>query len=177
MATYVIYDMSTGDPLGIYTADSPRSDGIQSEGRTLRHARLPEGVDPNFSHPEEIEGEWVAVQDADAPPPPAPVVPDMHAIVTARIEESMRFGQTLIRDFAVENVLMGITQMGMTNVVRKTMLEVGAALTTGSLYDAIAEAKAIPAEKKNNIFVNDTRLLTFVNRIEDFLGIPRSTSL
>lgn len=176
MATFVVYDKSTNLPLGIYDAPEVDESRLQSS-RLLQHARLPNGVEAAFSHPELVEGEWLAVANPDAPPPPAPVTPDMNAIVTARIEESMAFGQRLIRDFAVENVLMGITQMGLTNTVRKTMLEVGAALTTGSLYDAIAEAKLIPAEKKNNIFVNDTRLLKFINKIEDFLGIPRSNSV
>lgn len=87
------------------------------------------------------------------------------------------FGLSIIDQFAAENILLGITQAGMTNQVRKNTAQVIAALSTGSLYDAIYEARQIPAEAKDPVFVTDARLLTFVNIIEEYLGAPKSTSL
>ena len=45
------------------------------------------------------------------------------------------------------------------------------------LYDAIAEAKAVPDEAKDPVFLTNARLLAFVNKIEAHLGLAASTSL
>jgi hypothetical protein len=88
-----------------------------------------------------------------------------------------QFGQTIIDEFAAENVLLGITQAGKTGFVRKACREVTDALMTGSLYDALTEVRALPPEVKDPVFLSDVRLLALVNRVEDYLKIPRSTSL
>jgi hypothetical protein len=88
-----------------------------------------------------------------------------------------QFGQTIIDEFAAENVLLGITQAGKTGFVRKACREVTDALMTGSLYDALTEVRALPPEVKDPVFLSDTRLLSLMNRVEDYLKIPRSTSL
>jgi hypothetical protein len=93
------------------------------------------------------------------------------------LKPAIAFGQQLIQTFSAENIAMGITQRGMTAQVISATAEVISALQSGSLYDAIAKTKAIPADKKDSIFVTDERLLTFINKIEDYLGITRSTSL
>jgi hypothetical protein len=51
------------------------------------------------------------------------------------------------------------------------------ALQTGSLYEAIANAKAVPSGNKDATFITDVRILSFVNKIESYLGITLSTSL
>ena len=102
---------------------------------------------------------------------------DTKLYIQSVIQNSINFGNKLISEFAAENVMMGITQDGMTGPVRKRMSEVVNALNTGSLYDAIAEAKAVPSEHKDVKYITDTRLLQFVNKIETYLGLPLSTSL
>jgi hypothetical protein len=102
---------------------------------------------------------------------------NMTEIVKNTVKNATSFGSELMIDFATENVLMGIAQDGMTSTVRKNMEQVILALTTGSLYDAITEAKSIPSEKKDYKYITDVRLLNFINKIEDYLGIPRSTTL
>lgn len=87
------------------------------------------------------------------------------------------FGNDIIDDFAAENILLGITQAGLTNHIRKTCREVTDALRSGSLYDALYEVRQIPAEAKDSTFLTDARLLAFVNKIEAYLGLPLSTSL
>jgi hypothetical protein len=99
------------------------------------------------------------------------------SIKTGILSPAISFGQELIITFAAENIGMGITQAGMTTTVRTVTADIVNALTTGSLYDAITAAKAVPEESYDPTFVTAARLLTFVNRIEDYLAIPRSTSL
>lgn len=98
-------------------------------------------------------------------------------VVVSIITNAIIFGAALMTEFAAENVAMGITQEGMTGTVRKNMTEIINALQTGSLYDVIDEVRAIPAEKKDPKYITDARLLLFVNKIEDYLGKPRSSSL
>jgi hypothetical protein len=92
-----------------------------------------------------------------------------------RIEDAMNFGSKIMVEFTTENIIMGITQDGKTSSVRKTLSEVIICLSTGSLYDAIAEIKAIPADKKDIKYLTNERLTIFVNKIEDYLQIPRTT--
>ena len=107
------------------------------------------------------------------------IPPQANAIDTIKIvvAKATAFGQGLMAEFAAENVLMGITAEGMTGTVRKNMSQVISALQTGSLYDAITETKAIPANQKDSKYITDARLLQFVNKIEVYLGIPLSTNL
>lgn len=177
MATYVIYDMSTLRVMGIYSAESAQSEGVASEGRTLRHARVPVGVDIAFSHPEQVEGEWVAVTNPDAPPPTPVPSPDMVAITEGLVKNAIDFGWQVLVQFAAENVRMGVTQAGKTKHIRETLQSVILCLLSGSLYDAIAEAKAVPDEAKDPVFLTNARLLAFVNKIEAHLGLAASTSL
>lgn len=93
------------------------------------------------------------------------------------VKSAIAFGQKILEEMSYENVMLGITQAGMTNQVRKRTAEVTSALATGSLYDAIFEARQIPAEDKDATFITDVRLLAFVNKIETYLGIELSTSL
>jgi len=163
--------------MGIYSAESAQGSGISSAGRTLRHARVPAGVDIAFSHPEEIDNEWVAVTNPDGPPPAAVLTPDMVAITEGLVKGAIDFGWQLLIQFAAENVRLGITQAGKTRHVREVLSPVIMCLLSGSLYDAIAEAKAVAEEDKDATFLNNTRLLAFVNKLETHLGMPLSTSL
>lgn len=57
------------------------------------------------------------------------------------------------------------------------MASVISALQSGSLYDAITEVRAIPAESKDDIFITNSRMLDVIHRIETYLGLPLSASL
>jgi len=87
------------------------------------------------------------------------------------------FGIELINSFATENILLGITAHNMTNTVRKNAAQIISALSTGSLYDAIDEARAIPLEHKDATFLTDARLLIMINKIETYFQLELSTSL
>jgi hypothetical protein len=90
---------------------------------------------------------------------------------------AMAMGAQIIKEFAAENIALGITQAGMTTRVRLVTGDIVNALSTGSLYDAITAARSIPAESKDPTFVTDVRLLTCVNKIETYLGLPLSSTL
>lgn len=92
-----------------------------------------------------------------------------------RAEDAVNFAQKLMIEFTTENIYMGITQDGMISAVRKSLSEVILCMITGSLYDAIAEVKAIPVEKKDPKYITNARLTAFVNKIEDYLLVPRTT--
>lgn len=99
------------------------------------------------------------------------------SIMTGVLTPAIAKGQELIVMFAAENISLGITQAGMTTQVRTVTAGVVSALSTGSLYDAITAARAIPPASYDSTFVTADRLLSFINKIEVYLGIPVSTSL
>jgi hypothetical protein len=93
------------------------------------------------------------------------------------LDPAMIFGLQTMKEFISENILLGITQMNMTSIVREYTGQIAEALNTGSLYDAINEMKAVPIEHKDAIFITDERLLRFVNKVENYLKIPLSETL
>lgn len=93
------------------------------------------------------------------------------------VQKATQFGSRVIQEFTVENIILGITADDMTKTVRQNMIEVLSALQTGSLYDAIDEAKSIPAPSKDAKYITDARLLSFINKIETYLEIPLSEDL
>lgn len=94
-----------------------------------------------------------------------------------RVLGALAKGQALIQEFITENLTLGITQAGKTKQVRQAMAEVTSCLMTGSLYDAIDELRLIPAEAKDDTFITDVRILNYINKIEEYLGIPLSTEV
>ena len=98
-------------------------------------------------------------------------------VIRLAVSNAIDFGNRTILDAITENVLLGITQAGMTHTVAKRMFEVNSALTSGSLYDAIHELKIVPEEHKDGVFISDDRLLSVVNKIETYLNIPLSVEL
>lgn len=173
---FAIYDEATNEVLGAYSSPAPDLSRLDN-GRPLRHARVPTGVQIAFSKPQQINGEWVAVEIPGAPPPFAPPPPDPVKLTEGAVAAAVAFGQQMLVRFAAENVRLGITQAGKTRQVRETLGDVVLCLLTGSLYDAMALVRAVPAEKKDDVFITDARLLSFINEIEAFLGMRKSTSL
>lgn len=96
------------------------------------------------------------------------------ALSAAQVEKIVRaaiaFGNELIVEFSTENIMLGITQDGMTKQVRQNMSEVISALITGSLYDAIDEVDAIPESAKDGKYITDERLQQYKAKIQEYLG-------
>lgn len=93
------------------------------------------------------------------------------------VSDATRFGQGLLVSFAAENVLMGITQEGKTGEVMDKLALVLPAVQAGSLYLAIERIRAIPSSEYDTKYVTAARLITFINKIETYLGMPLSNAL
>lgn len=201
MSKFLIYkkneDGSYAEKLGSYEADA-KDDSSAKRSYLLAepmasHFEMPEGADEDCcvlilvaaQEAQGVEGEEgyiPAVPEHYEVQEDAQMVSDKAAAsalasVQNALASAKSFGDALMNEFITENIMLGITQDNMTGTVRKNMSEVISALQTGSLYDAIAEAKAIPAEKKDVKYITDARLLSFVNKIETKLGIALSQSL
>jgi len=88
------------------------------------------------------------------------------------ISSAKTYGERLINDFTMENVMMGITSSGQTNTVRKALYETWQAIRTGSLHDAIYEAEQVT---RTSPFLTEARLRGFINKLESYLGLELST--
>lgn len=94
--------------------------------------------------------------------------------ITKIIDEASEFGMKVIMDYVKENVSLGITQLGLTNHIRKTCWQIGDALRTGSLYDAIYEIKQLDPNDFDQVILTPARILNLRNKIEEFLEISIS---
>lgn len=181
-------DGTYGEKLGSY--EGPKDDTsanrsyLQAEPMAS-HFELPEGMDEDCAVlvliPEiEVEGEIIPARyevQEDANKKAEKTQRAINQMIASKLDDAIAFGTELIKEFTRENIMLGITADNMTSVVRKTMSEVIIALQTGSLYDAIVEAKAIPADKKDAKYITDARLVQFINKIEAKLGLELSTLL
>ena len=103
----------------------------------------------------------------------APTAEQQAALV---IDNAKKFAKKAEDDFIAENLILGITPLGLTNHVRKTLREVGDALRTGSLYDAIYEISVVSNTTFDPVILTAARLLAFRNKIEEYLGLTLATS-
>lgn len=126
---------------------------------------FPATTDDSWTYIPAVEYSWEIVEDTEAI-----AAYEAQRALKQAVQGAINFGQQLLVDFAAENVAMGITQDGMTKSVRQKMSEITSALQTGSLYDAIEEIDAIPAEAKDAKYITDERLAAYKQRILDYLG-------
>lgn len=140
------------------------------------HVVLAEGMDKRWADIVQDEAGTISAVE-NAVNKAAAQLADAKAAVHGAVSRAIGFGQAVLTDFATDNVLLGITQDGKTGEVLTKMAGVMQALQSGSLYEAIARAKAIPEEDKDVKYITDARLLEFVNKIEAHLGIPASEEL
>lgn len=95
-------------------------------------------------------------------------------MVSTNINNAVIFGNKLINDAIVENVLLGITQLGKTKEVADYLHKLSHYLTTGSLYAAINEIDTlIAAGLPGNLspFVTLSRLNNYKSQIQGYLGL------
>jgi hypothetical protein len=97
--------------------------------------------------------------------------------VEKSIVDAMNFGTQCLREFSAQNVLLGITQAGMTGTVLTILQGVMQALLAGSLYEAMARVKAITPDQYDGTFLTAPRILNFLHKIEAYLGLPLTVSL
>lgn len=99
--------------------------------------------------------------------------PTLRDIISQKINDASVFGRTVILDFAVENVQMGITQANKTRDVSNYCANVQRYLESGSIYAAVAEideltAAGVPANLAP--FITADRLAIYKARLETWLS-------
>ena len=121
--------------------------------------------------------QWLDVAENGAPP-------DESTLATTVVNETPgksarnairgaeHFGHDLVERFAAENVVLGITQAGMTETVLDHMGPVTAAISTGSLYLARDRIDALIADtaKHDATYITPARLQAAKDEITAFLG-------
>lgn len=93
------------------------------------------------------------------------------------IQEATNFAYKLIRNFAAQNVLLGVTQANMTGTIINILAPTLVALQGGSLYEAINRLREVPPESYDATFITEPRILQTINAIESYLGIALSTEI
>lgn len=96
--------------------------------------------------------------------------------IKAAVNNAITFGNQIVVEFIVENVMLGITQLGLTSHVRKVTAPITSSLTTGSLYDAINEIVILNSVDFDSVIITPARILAFRNKIETYLKIPLATA-
>jgi len=89
--------------------------------------------------------------------------------VFQKVRQDALFGEQLLTEFAVENILAGITDENKASAVRKATAGVESALRSGFLNEAISEIEKISISDKDLKFLSEERLQKFKKRIEDRL--------
>lgn len=94
-------------------------------------------------------------------------------IVFSKINDAIVFGNRMIVQAAVENVLLGITQAGKTKDVSDYLSNLQMYLRSGSLYAAISEIDTLKAgsiPSGLSPWVTSARLDTYKTQIQAFLS-------
>ena len=144
---------------------------VQAAAKMGRHVRCV-GDDNVYANIEWLD----TVENGPAPDEPtlATTVVNETPGKTARkaIRNAEKFGHDLVEKFAAENVLLGITQAGMTESVLDNMGPVTAAISTGSLYLARGRIDDLIADtaKHDATFITPARLQAAKDEITAFLG-------
>lgn len=93
------------------------------------------------------------------------------------VTSAMMFGQQILIQFRAENVAMGIMQDNMTGWLLEKLSSVMEAILAGSLSEAIVRLKAVPIAEYDGKYLTVPRMISFINKIEVYLGIPLTTEL
>jgi len=92
------------------------------------------------------------------------------------LKSARSFGNNLVDTFAIENVILGIND-SRSDQILAILFPALSALSNGYLETAIRRVKEIDSSNFDGVFLNEGRLLGYVNKIEAFLGLSLSTSL
>lgn len=98
----------------------------------------------------------------------------LNEIVFSKIVDARDFGNKIMVDAAVENVLLGITQAGKTGIVSDYLHKFTHYLSTGSLYQCLVEIERLKADAGRpdiSPFVTNDRLDVYGTKIRTYLGI------
>lgn len=164
-----------GDETQLLLADLTLSGGADEvpEGSHDVTVSEPTG-DPSVA--DNIRAHWDAIA-SDSDEALAYTQRATQAAILKQVQGIAAFSSALLNQFAAENIAMGITADNKTEDVLDIMLPVMNALQGGAPTVAIKRAKAISPSDYDAKYVTAARLLSYVNKIEAFLGLPLSESL
>lgn len=154
-----------------YDADAPNQasyGGRWADPTQTIHVEIPEEINHLAAEFEWDNNEVVVSENSEL------AAIENVKVVEVAIRNAIAFGQKMMTKFAAQNVMLGITQDGQTGVVLDKMAPVMAALQSGSLYEAISRAQAIDSQEYDSKYVTHARIMSFVNEIEAYLGLPLS---
>lgn len=98
--------------------------------------------------------------------------PSASDIVEVKIKEATIFGESILKEFTIENVLLGITQAGKTRQVSDYCHKLSHYISTGSLYAAMEQVDYMISQGLDptlDPFVTEARLLAYKQKIANFL--------
>lgn len=160
MKKYLICKQSNLEPIGLYHAESIDLSAI-SVNYPVVHVLVPDGVDYLNCKPVYDGTKWVAEANIN---------------YLEIAQRNCDFGRGIIFEFIAENQQAGISIQATLALVT-AMNNILMLLMIGALETAAAAMLAIPAEMKDGLIINDTRILEYVNKIEQFLGLPITESV
>lgn len=94
-------------------------------------------------------------------------------LINDRIKAATSFGDALLNEFTIENVMLGITQAGKTRAISNYCHKLAHYISTGSLYAAIEqidEMLGLGLDPTLEPFVTEARLLEYKAKIQAFLA-------
>lgn len=171
----VILNRSNLSVANKYGADAPNQGqygGPWGDPSVTIHVAIPSEIDDRAA-----EFAWVGdevVVSESAVIKAVAIEKETVIVIETAVAAAIHFGQRMMIKFAAENVRLGITQDGQTGAVLNKMSSVMVALQSGSLYEAVTRAKAIPQDVYDVKYVTHNRVYAFINEIETYLGLPLS---
>lgn len=105
----------------------------------------------------------------------AAYVGDPNAAYKLLIQNAIEFFSEELIKFAAENVSLGITQAGKTKDVADYLDDILRYGQSGSLYEVrntIINLQTAGFPQDLDPYVNDARMLVFLNEVETYLGLP-----
>ena len=95
---------------------------------------------------------------------------DAYIPVRRKVIKAIESANDLIRQFAAENIAMGITQAGKTKLIADILKDVFYYAQTGSLYECIAAIDAIVILPEYAPFITEERKTDLKNKVLDVLA-------
>lgn len=95
---------------------------------------------------------------------------DAYSPVRAKVYKAVSSSNNLIKQFAAENIMLGITQAGKTKLIADTFKEVFYYAQTGSLYECLSSLDAIVITPEMSPFLTEARRTDLRNKLLNLLA-------
>lgn len=101
------------------------------------------------------------------------LAPTINEIIASLLDSAVVFGEKMIKEATVGNMLLGITQAGKTAAVSDCLSKMQTYLKNGSLYAAIDEINHLLEDLDADLapFITEARLIEYKQKIQTFLGM------